>query len=100
MQADILVFDHDPAGRQGRGNIERLPAFVSRGKKPGTEIILVAIFSEIDAEFRADIDTGIAFNTGGIFEDRLDITVQTPVGFFVTGLFAETELDLNQSVFK
>jgi hypothetical protein len=49
MQANILVFNHDSAGGQGRRDIEILFKIVGWRQQPGAEIVFIAIVGEVDA---------------------------------------------------
>ena len=60
MQADVLVLDHDPTGRQAAGHQEVLVEVEGRGHQALPQVRLLAIVGEGDAVDRADVDAGVA----------------------------------------
>ena len=62
VQADILVFDHDPTGLQAVRDIQRLFGVHGRGAKSPAQIGFFSVVGKGDAIGGADVDAGIAFN--------------------------------------
>src|SRR5690606_14256993 len=98
MEADILVLDHDPAGRQRVRDIEILLG-IQRGRaQAGPEVFLGAVGDEADAVGRADVGAGVAFDAGRSREHGLDVAVQAALRLVPGGLDVEAEFDLDPDV--
>src|SRR5258708_26910365 len=98
MQADVLILYHHPAGLEPVGDIERL-VVMRRGRlQPRPQILFLAILGKADAIHRADVDAGIAFDTGGRGKYGLDIAIQAALGFAECELDVIAEFDLGADV--
>jgi hypothetical protein len=75
VEADIFVFDHDPArGKQAR-DIKILGLVVGRNGKACSQVFLRIVLDKIDAGCGADIHTGIAFYAQREGENGLHIAI-------------------------
>ncbi len=76
MQADILVLDHDPAGRQFFRDIEILGLVFGGDQQTLAQLVFGPVLDEVDTGGRADVHTGVAFNAESEIENGLYIAIQ------------------------
>ena len=82
MHAEVFILDHDARGWEGLGNIKVLRLRVQAWRQKAlAQILFFAVLGEGDAIHRADVDTGIAFNTFGRIEYGLHVAVEAALRF-------------------
>src|SRR6266700_3425753 len=98
MQANILVFDHDPSGLQRIPDVEILAQIGCRSAKTIAQLLVRAILCKGDAVHRTDVDAGVAFDAERTGEDGLDIAIEAPLAFEKGQFVVVAELDLGLDV--
>ena len=82
VQTNVFILNHDPLGRENTGHIKVLVELRSWRIEARAQIIFFTIGREVKAVNRANVDTGIAFDTQLICEDGLDIAIQAALCLF------------------
>src|SRR4029079_5197110 len=95
VQADVLVLDHDAAGLEGVGDVQRLIGVARRSAQPRAKVGLIAVGGEGDAVGGADVDAGVALDARAGREDRLHVAVEAALRLLPGRRDVEAELHLN-----
>ena len=94
VQAHVLILHQHPPRGQRAGYVEVLGQIQGRCLEAGAQVLFLSIDGERDAIGRADVDAGVAFDAQRRGEYRLDVAVETALGFGQSQGRVEAQFDL------